>query len=222
MRGLRRHTPATVADVDPALIGVVGVASGVVLSTGGQILVDGLRSRRERDAQEKQDARELRQSVRLVTEELAEAKRMIEKAAKARRYWPSPRMMPTDTWNRHRSDIAAAIESPLYWRFITAAYDAVNELNWTVQHRRNTTTLVDDHRLGAHVEAADNTRETWRTVRQAIQALEETINVQGPASRILREAEDAEREYWPFGDGNDFNLDGALQAEADAAADEGY
>jgi hypothetical protein len=84
-------------------------------------------------------------------EELAEAGSLIENVAKSSRYWPPPRQIPTSTWNQYRTDIAAAIDSPLDWRLITSAYDTVNNLNWTVQHRRNTTTAVDDHRLGVEV-----------------------------------------------------------------------
>jgi hypothetical protein len=201
--------------MDPALIGVIGVATGGVLTISGQLLTEWLRGKRERKAEQRREARALRLATRLVIEELAEAKSLIQNAAKSFRYWPAPRQIPTTTWTQYRTEIATAIDSPLDWRFITTAYDAINNLNWTVQHRRETTTLVDDHRLGAAVHALDNTREAWRAVRQAIATLEQTIGVMGPASRALREPEDAEQEFWPFGDGDDFD-----EEEAQFAAEQ--
>jgi hypothetical protein len=199
--------------MDSALVGVIGVAIGGVLTISGQLLAEGLRARRERTADERRQARELRLAARLVMEELAEAISLLQNAAKSSRYWPAPRQIPTSTWNQYRTHIGAAMDSPLHWRFITSAYDALNDLNWTVQHRRETTTLVDDHRLGASVSPLDNTRETWRAVRLAIETLERSIDVMGPASRVLREPDDAEREFWPLGDGEDFDWD---QAETEA------
>jgi hypothetical protein len=46
-------------------------------------------------------------------------------------------------------------------------------------------------------------------------------NVQGPASRLLREQEEAEREYWPHGDGDDFDEDAAYEAEMVERAERG-
>jgi hypothetical protein len=192
---------------------LIGVALGGLLTISGQLLAEGLRGKRARKAEERREARELRLAVRLVMEELAEAGALIENAAKSSRYWRAPRQISADTWNQYRTDIAAAIDSPLHWRFITSAYDALKDLSWTVQHRRDTTTLVDDHRLGVSVSPLDNTRSAWRAVRLAIETLEQTIGVIGPASRALRETEDAEREFWPLGDSEDFDWQ---QAEDEA------
>jgi hypothetical protein len=205
--------------MDPALIGVIGVGIGGVLTISGQLLTEGLRGKRERNAEERQEARELQLAARLVMEELAEAGSLIENAATSSRYWPAPRQIPTNTWNQYRTSIAAAINPPLHWRLITSTYDALNDLNWIVQHHRESTTLVDDHRLGVRVSPLDNTREAWRAVRQAIQTLEQTIGVLGPASRVLREREHAEREFWPFGDGDDFNEEDARDADRQAMQD---
>jgi hypothetical protein len=51
-------------------------------------------------------------------------------------------------------------------------------------------------------------------VRRAIETLERTIGVTGSASRVLREIEDTEREFWPFGDGTDFDSEKAARAGA--------
>lgn len=139
-------------------------------------------------------------------EELADAGSLIEQAVKSSRYGPGDTQIPTSTWSQYRDDIAAAIYSPLDWRFITGAYDAIKGLHCIVQHRRNTNTSVDDRRLGIKVSRLDGTREAWRAVRQGIEALERTIDVTGPASRTLRETDDIEREIWSFGDGKDFDF----------------
>lgn len=205
--------------MDPAVVGALGVLGGVALSTGGQLLVDGRRGRRERATEAKREARELRLAVRLVIEELAEAAALIENAAGSRRYWAAPRELPTTTWSQYKTEIAGAIDSAADWRLITAAYDAVNDLNWTVQHRRTKTTAIEEDEFRARLHEHDDTRAKWRTIRQAIETLEKTIGVQGPASRMLREHGDAEGEFWPFGDGDDFDLEDAMDAQQQEAMD---
>lgn len=205
--------------MDPAVIGAVSVAGGVVLSIGGQLLVDGRRSRREREAEAKRGTRQLRLAVRLVMEELADAAGLIENAARSRRYWPAPRELATTTWNEYKMEIAGAIDSALDWRSITSAYDAVNDLNWTVQHRRTKTTPAEELEFGARLDEHDHMRAKWRTIQLAMKTLETTIAVQGSASRMLRKQGDAESEFWPFGDGDDFNLDDAMDAQRQQAMD---
>jgi hypothetical protein len=49
----------------------------------------------------------------------------------------------------------------------------------------------------AEIREEDKLREAWRAIHAGIAELEETIGVQGPASRVMREAEDIEAELWP-------------------------
>ncbi len=150
-------------------------------------------------------------------EELAESFSLIHDTARSRRYWLAPRQLPTNTWNDYRTDIATAIESPGDWYLITAAFDAINNLNWTVDHRRRTSSDTTGHQLGFPIEADDETREVWRSVRAAIETLEELLEVPPPASRVsghARKREVVERSLWPYGDGADFNEHDALSAEA--------
>jgi hypothetical protein len=202
--------------MDPAVFSLIGVGLGATLSTGGSVFNDRLRSNREANAKGVADAKALRLAVRLVLEELAESGSLIEGAAKSRQYWPAPRKLPTATWDEYKTEIASAIEAPLDWRIITAAYDSVNSLNWTVEHRRRNPPTGGLF----WVESEDETREKWRSIRLAIAILEQTIAVQGPASRVLREREDAEREFWPFGDGDDFDVESAEMAEREAWQEE--
>ena len=152
----------------------------------------------------------------MVVEELAESSSLIEAAANGRRYWIGPRQLPTATWNEYRTDIATAIESPLDWRHVTTAFDAVNDLNWAVEHRRNTDQSIDTPIRGAHVHAQDNTREVWRMIRQAIESLGAIIGVEGDSSRLALGDHDRERKCWPYGDGDDFDEEAASNA-AEAA-----
>jgi len=208
--------------VDSAVVGAGGVIVGAALTFCGQLINEGIRGRRERESEEKRDTKALRLAARLVMEELAEANTLIEQAARTGRYWRAPRQIPTETWNQYRTDLAIAIEVPLDWRIVTAAYDALNNLNWTVQHRRTSDQTVDGARLGVFINADDHTRDVWRSVRQAIGVLERIIGVMGPASRVLGEEDERERGLWPHGDGDDFDEEAARIAEMERRQQEAF
>lgn len=166
---------SSVTPLAAALIGAGGAVFGGLLTTSGQLLIERGRAKRERQADERRQARELRLAVRLLTEELAESFSLVEESAKSRRYWLAPRQLPTATWSEYRTDIATAIESPAEWRYVTMAYDAINNLNWIVDHRRRTSGDTRGHQFGFFVEPDDQTREVWRALRKAIETLEETL-----------------------------------------------
>ncbi|WP_272473836.1 hypothetical protein [Baekduia alba] len=152
-----------------------------------------------------------------MNEELAESYSLIQDAARGGRYWIAPRQLPTGTWAEYRTDVATTIEDAGGWFRITAAYDQINNLNWTVDHRRRTSGDTAGHQLGFPVEPGDQTREVWRSVRAAIETLEELLGVPPPASRVsgpARQAAGIERSFWPYGDGADFD---AGQKDADDA-----
>lgn len=203
---------SSVTPLAAALIGAGGALFGGALTTSGQMLIERARGKREIAAEERRQARDIRLAVRLVAEELAESMSLIETAAQTHRYWIGPRDLPVTTWVQYQTDIAAQIESPIDWRLITAAYDAINNLNWIVQHRRVTDQTVDTTIQGAPVWPKEETRETWRQIRAAIGALERAIGVMGPASRMLGEVEAVERTLWPHGDGEDFDAESAQDA----------
>jgi hypothetical protein len=203
---------SSVTPLAAALIGAGGAVFGGALTTSGQLLIERARGKREVMAEKRRHAREVRLAVRLVAEELAESMSLIEGASRTGRYWVGPRELPTSTWSAYQTTIAATIESPTAWRSITAAYDAINNLNWTVQHRRFTDQLIDTATLGAFVRPEEGTREVWRTIRGAIGELEQTIGVMGPASRIIGQTSELERGLWPHGDGDDFDSEAAQEA----------
>lgn len=192
---------------------LVGVVVGGGLALLGQLSTETFRTRREKKAEERAEQRAKQLSVRLVMEELAEAQSLIFDAAESGFYWVAPRVLPTNTWNDYRTDIATVLDAPLSWRMVTAAYDSINNLNWIVGHRRATTQDSEAGVRGVRLEAEDETRAAWRSIRLAIETLEGTLHVSGPASRVMREREDVEREYWPHGDGDDFDLEAAVLAD---------
>ena len=207
---------SSVTPLAAALIGAGGAVLGGFLTTSGQLLIERGRAKRERRAEADRAKRELRLAARLVMEELAESMVLIQKSARSRRYWVGPRALPTTTWNQYRTVIAAGIDSALDWRLVTAAYDAINNLNWLVEHRRRTEQRVSTGVEGAIVNEHDETRAVWRASRSALHALERTVEVSGPASRLLHDQDDLELEFWPYGDGDDFDLDAAMVADQEA------
>lgn len=204
---------SSVTPLAAALIGAGGAVFGGVLTTSGQLLIERQRSKRESEAGEQLRRREVRLAVRLVMEELAESMALIEGAARSRRYWVGPRQLPTATWNDYRTDIAVAIESALDWRRVTAAYDAINNLNWVVDHRRRTSRDTYGPTEGFWIEPQDRTREAWSRVRLALETLERTLDIQGEASRVTGEEEVLARQLWPHGDDRDFDEESARIAE---------
>jgi hypothetical protein len=98
------------------------------------------------------------------------------------------------------------------WSHITAGYDAINNLNWTVQHRRTTNQTVDGAQLGVFVRPQDDTRDAWLAICQGVEALEGTLRVPAPASRVTLARKAAEHSLWPHGDGADFDDESASYA----------
>ncbi len=204
---------SSVTPLAAALIGAGGAVLGGMLTTSGQLLIERGRSERDRQADERRHAREVRLAVRLVIEELAESLALIEGAATSRRYWVGPRQLSTGTWNDYRTGIAAMIESAVDWRRVTAAYDAINNLKWVVDHRRRTSRDKFGPTEGFWIEPQDRTREAWSTVRLAIETLERTLDISGEASRAVGEGEALAGRLWPHGDGDDFDEEAARIAE---------
>jgi hypothetical protein len=169
-----------------------------------------------------------------VIEELADNETLLRASVRAWRYWSPERQLSTAVWTEYRGTLAQVIESPLSWRVITAAFDAANRMNWRCRDRWQAARwaaqsgpgfgLADfaamDAPVVARIHPEDETRAAWRAMRAGIRELEGIIDVTGPASRILREGEEIEQEYWPYGDGADFDEEAAVLAED--GEDEGF
>ena len=144
-------TTAALSPLASALIPLGSVVVGGVLATGGQLVVERGRDERQREADAEARRRAIRTAVRLVVEELAESVALIEHAAETRRYWAGARQLPTNTWNNYRTDIAAALDASIDWKRVVEAYDSINNLNWTVGHRRATENDIAGHKKGFRV-----------------------------------------------------------------------
>ncbi len=177
-----------------ALIGAGGALIGTFASAGTQAVLEWRRASRERKKAADQTTAELRQAVRLVIEELADAERLLTEAVRTGRYWGSERWLSTDVWTTYRATLAVAIDDSVCWRIITSAFDTVNEINW----RMRGLYAASPPRPGyvELVSGGDGTLDDWRSIRAGIDALEGTIGVQGPASRLLRDAAEIETDLW--------------------------
>lgn len=191
-----------------------------MLTTSGQLLIERGRGNRERQAEDRRHARQLRLAVRLVMEELAESLSLIETAARSRRYWIGPRYLPTATWSEYRTEIAGIVESALDWRRITGAYDAINDLNWVVDHRRRTSRDSSGPTRGFWIEPVDGTRDAWLRVRLALETLEGSLGISREASRAAESREVLVARLWPFGDASDFDRGAAEIAALEGERDE--
>jgi len=175
-----------------ALIGAGGVIIGGFLTTLSNVWIDARRAGREEAAATENSQRELRLAVRLVIEELADSEGLIRDAASSGHYWVASRVLSADVWTQHRTTLARNIESPLEWRIITAAFDECNRLNWILGEKR----AEHGGQGRASVEQSDRLRDAWLATRNGIRTLEQLIQVQGPASRMLRSDEEIESEVW--------------------------
>jgi hypothetical protein len=118
------------------------------------------RWRRERDAAAEERRLEVRQTTRLVEQELWEAEQFIAAAAESGCYGPSVRRASTATWNRSREYLARHL-GVADWRRVTSAFDAINDLNWLLDSRAAEPSGVLDVRDEDCLEAR------WRAVRTA-------------------------------------------------------
>jgi hypothetical protein len=95
------------------------------------------RARREQQREDERRAAEVWLAVRLVAEELSEAKRIIAETAKAGHHWRAGRQLSNALWVEHRPALAARFPGRADWRSITSAFKELNRLNWLVNERRD-------------------------------------------------------------------------------------
>lgn len=183
-------------DVMIAVVGVGGVVLGSVISTLPGLWVERRRAVREREAAQERRENVLREAGRLVAEELREAERLVEQAARRGRYWPGLRQHPTATWNAYRPALAVNIAAAADWASITVAYDSINQLNWTISERRGRMVTVASRTEGDPVEPEDRLREVWEQVRHALWVLDSEVGIPVSVERHLEQSEERARELW--------------------------
>jgi hypothetical protein len=93
-------------------------------------------------------------------------------------------------WEKHRSMLAAAVESPADWRVLTHAYAAVREVNSELEDRRRALAIRDGFTTLAHRDA----RGRFLELMYAVSVLELLVGDELiPLSAALEEAD----RLWP-------------------------
>jgi hypothetical protein len=146
--------------IDPVVLAVLpasGALAGVALTTAANWMTERRRWRREREAAAEDRRLEVRQATRLVEQELWEAEQLIAAAAVSGEYGPR---LPTTTWNAWREYLARHL-GVADWHRVTSAFDAINDLNWSLDSRESESGGV------LRVAEDDRLELRWRAVRTA-------------------------------------------------------
>ena len=141
---------------------------GGLLTAGSNLLIEGLRHKQGRQDQEERDQRELRQASRLVLAELSEVSQTIRQTAKSKLTWRNDRQLPAFAWREYRAILAAHLPMSA-WRWVEAAYDEANGLNWRVIGMNS---KFEGGTGPVHFNDNEWLREPFRTLHQAMSELE--------------------------------------------------
>jgi hypothetical protein len=161
---------ASVSAYGAAIIAGVAAIIGGVLTAGSNLLIESRRNRQQRQERAERDQRELRQATRLVLAELAEIRNLIERTATSRITWGADRQLPAYAWREYRAILAAHL--PLHaWRWVGAAYDEANALNWRVLDMQT----ESDSRSPVHFIENEWLRRWFRNVHSAMGELERAL-----------------------------------------------
>ncbi len=167
---------------------------GSLISAVPNALIARSRDRRDEDRERRRDDAETRLACRLVAQELAEAAQLVEHTAKTHRFWPGLRELPSETWERYKVTLAAAVDSPADWRCLIDAYDALNGVNWTLRERRWVAVTVESRMEGEPLLPGDELATAWLVLRYATRILEHIAGDQ-----ITAKDDDLKRfkQLWP-------------------------
>jgi hypothetical protein len=115
-------------------------------------------AREERRAEDRQQ-RELRQAVRLVSDELLGAITTITLARESEYWWSLPPTdLPTAAWSRYRSTLADLLEDAP-WKRLTSAYDELHQLNSQLQMFRDGKRYRNE--MASHIAGYEVHNEGW-------------------------------------------------------------
>jgi hypothetical protein len=178
-----------------AIIGAVAAVIGGVLAAGSNLLATWISRRHQDRSDQRRVESELRQSARLILEELSEIEQAIQSTAKTQLTWRSgDRQLPAFAWGDHRHVLAAQVPDET-WRWVAAAYRSVNELNWHVIE------LQREFQTDGPVAFTDKSwlQQPFRTIRSAIEQLDGLV---GPKAGIYAYSgyvgtEELEELLWP-------------------------
>jgi hypothetical protein len=190
--------------VDALVPALITGAVGVVGATSVE------RARWRRTAAASAAERELvtQRGLRLVEREFHEAEMRITRAARIGFFLAADRRLATDEWHAHRAELAAVLGAT-DWHRVIAAYDAIVDLNETLDERLGAvaestpenvgqaiTSAVFEARL-SQVRDTDQLESRWRAIRTASWILRAYVGDSGKAERAIDEDERMAAELWP-------------------------
>jgi hypothetical protein len=118
-----------ITDVLTAIIGLVGVAIGGLITALSSYLIERRRDRKFSERNEQNEVRKVRQAARLVDKELAQAEITAQTAIARRKWWAAEiGLLELNAWHEYR-DVLALELSDDEWRTVAAAADFVFGIN---------------------------------------------------------------------------------------------
>jgi hypothetical protein len=184
---------------------VAGVVT-VVLTAVGATWRERLRWRRSSAAQEQERALETKRALRLVERELFEAECRIARAVEESHFTPNNRVLTTVDWTEYRGVLSTELGAA-DWRLITAAYDAISDLNQRLQLRLGSSTpeesagnalanaVVDS--VMSRVREDDKMQLRWRAIRTASWILRAYLDEAEKVEYAWAEDERLASQLWP-------------------------
>jgi hypothetical protein len=197
-------TDDDVSMADPLLIALVPAAAALA----GGIQLERVRWRRMTAAQENERAVATKRAVRLVERELFEAEMRIARSARTGYFAPADRRCATAEWRQHSGELAEEL-GVADWHRVTAAYDAIVDLNETLDQRLGPFRNADPANIGQAVTSAfaeaklsqvresDKLELRWRAIRTASWILRAQIGDSEKLVWALAEDERLAAELWP-------------------------
>ena len=192
--------------VTQLLLLIAATASTAVAATH----LERVRARHRFAERDEERERERRRALRLVEQELYEAETWIERAARAGRYDPPARRSPTAAWNEHRPVLAGEL-GIADWHRVSAAYDAITDLNETLDARIGPALASNPENLGqaitgaflelklVEVYDADRLELRWRAIRTASWILRAYLDEAETVEHALAEDDRLATELWLTG-----------------------
>jgi hypothetical protein len=143
--------------LSPAIIGLLGVVVGAVITTGTNYVLAVRKETAEADLRERSRANQLKTAARLIANEFFTARAAATTLVEKKRWVPAEIKFPLDAWQRDRGVIA--LELPL------KGWTAVEIAALAVEHFRNFHTAPR-----SSDEASDAMAETGKPVVRDITA----------------------------------------------------
>ena len=180
-------------------------AVAVVLTAVGATRRERVRWRRSTAAADAERALVAKRALRLVERELFEAQDRIARAVQAGHFAPDNRRLTTSDWEQHRGTVATEL-GVADWHLVTAAYDAINDLNqrltlWlSARTPQDTGQAIADGLTDAvlsRVRDDDKLQLRWRAIRTSAWILRAYLDEAEKVEFALAEDERISSQLWP-------------------------